>query len=685
MKVAAAAPGSAVLCRLVTSGRVGLAAVAQVRLLHRRGRAHPGRRGGGLGLEPPGCPSTWARSARPEAWGPPIAAAARVFDELRAEGPAALAARPRRRVSRPARRRRRRRLPAVGRVRRRHRPPPHPGLRADGPGPPPHAGRARPRDRRRGRLLHSRVLAVIDRGGTRWVFLDAGVFTGLVETIEEAIRCPVTTSRDRDGGPRVPCVLAGPTCDSADVLYEQAMVHHRPTSPRATGCGWSPPVPTSCYRPSGSTASRRCRPCCAPEAGRALRPPADARRYAAASLATALPWPLLLRAGLGRVGRSGRQAGGCRPDGPVRPAVLGGRQPGDRVRRDRLVLATLLLRLGLLRASPRPSPPGRCSRRCCWPGSPWRAGCRRTRRRRGRARPRRGPPRARHRRARDDRGVGLDSSGRRSAGCCSCRPRGPGCPRRPSRWRWSRSSSPRGAAAEPAARATRRGLGAVDARVGRPQPAGALALATAGLVNVVGSATALALLPLTREVWGQGDGGYGVATAWLGFGALAAPLLWWLPGSTRAGAWCCSAGRPWWPASPPADHRAAGARARRRRGGRRRELGDPDDPGRRARRAPGGRAGARRQRDGARRLVGSLLAPPLASVGGARLAFVLGAGACLAAAAAAQARRPMRASSRTWREASAGTSSGDLNTLSSYAWSPKPSNAASIASTCRRR
>ena len=68
-------------------------------------------------------------------------------------------------------------------------------------------------------------IAVIDRGGTRWVFLDAGVFTGLVETIEEAIRYPVTTSRDRDGGPRVPCVLAGPTCDSADVLYEQAMVH----------------------------------------------------------------------------------------------------------------------------------------------------------------------------------------------------------------------------------------------------------------------------------------------------------------------------------------------------------------------------------------------------------------------------------------------------------------------------
>ena len=28
-----------------------------------------------------------------------------------------------------------------------------------------------------------------------------------------------------DGGETGPCVLAGPTCDSADVLYEQRMVH----------------------------------------------------------------------------------------------------------------------------------------------------------------------------------------------------------------------------------------------------------------------------------------------------------------------------------------------------------------------------------------------------------------------------------------------------------------------------
>lgn len=71
--------------------------------------------------------------------------------------------------------------------------------------------------------LVSSVVAVLWRGDTRWVFLDAGVFTGLVETLDEAIRYRLRTSAD--GGATGPCVLAGPTCDSADVLYEQVPVH----------------------------------------------------------------------------------------------------------------------------------------------------------------------------------------------------------------------------------------------------------------------------------------------------------------------------------------------------------------------------------------------------------------------------------------------------------------------------
>jgi ornithine decarboxylase len=53
----------------------------------------------------------------------------------------------------------------------------------------------------------------------RWVYLDIGKFGGLAETMDESIRYPIRTPRD--GDILAPCVLAGPTCDSADVLYEK--------------------------------------------------------------------------------------------------------------------------------------------------------------------------------------------------------------------------------------------------------------------------------------------------------------------------------------------------------------------------------------------------------------------------------------------------------------------------------
>ena len=56
----------------------------------------------------------------------------------------------------------------------------------------------------------------------RWVYLDIGKFGGLAETMEEAIRYPIRTPRDGDDVE--PCVLAGPTCDSADVMYEKTPV-----------------------------------------------------------------------------------------------------------------------------------------------------------------------------------------------------------------------------------------------------------------------------------------------------------------------------------------------------------------------------------------------------------------------------------------------------------------------------
>ncbi|RKQ70283.1 type III PLP-dependent enzyme [Oceanibaculum indicum] len=54
----------------------------------------------------------------------------------------------------------------------------------------------------------------------RWVYLDIGKFGGLAETMDEAIKYPLTFDRELIGeGDSV--VLAGPTCDSADVLYEK--------------------------------------------------------------------------------------------------------------------------------------------------------------------------------------------------------------------------------------------------------------------------------------------------------------------------------------------------------------------------------------------------------------------------------------------------------------------------------
>lgn len=71
-------------------------------------------------------------------------------------------------------------------------------------------------------VIRSEVVLVsrkADDDPVRWVYLDIGKFGGLAETMDEAIRYPVKTPRDDDE--TTPCVLAGPTCDSADVLYEK--------------------------------------------------------------------------------------------------------------------------------------------------------------------------------------------------------------------------------------------------------------------------------------------------------------------------------------------------------------------------------------------------------------------------------------------------------------------------------
>lgn len=70
--------------------------------------------------------------------------------------------------------------------------------------------------------LHTEVVLVSRRDidSRRWVYLDCGVFGGLAETLGESIRYRLET--DHEDGPCSEVVLAGPTCDSADIIYETA-------------------------------------------------------------------------------------------------------------------------------------------------------------------------------------------------------------------------------------------------------------------------------------------------------------------------------------------------------------------------------------------------------------------------------------------------------------------------------
>ena len=62
-----------------------------------------------------------------------------------------------------------------------------------------------------------------DDDPVRWVYLNIGKFHGLAETEQEAMKYQFLTP-DTAANDTGPCILAGPTCDSADVLYEKNKV-----------------------------------------------------------------------------------------------------------------------------------------------------------------------------------------------------------------------------------------------------------------------------------------------------------------------------------------------------------------------------------------------------------------------------------------------------------------------------
>ena len=71
-------------------------------------------------------------------------------------------------------------------------------------------------------LIQSEVVLIADKGDggdKRWVYLDVGKFNGLAETMGESIRYRIQVPGR--SGPSGPVIIAGPTCDSADILYER--------------------------------------------------------------------------------------------------------------------------------------------------------------------------------------------------------------------------------------------------------------------------------------------------------------------------------------------------------------------------------------------------------------------------------------------------------------------------------
>jgi ornithine decarboxylase len=65
--------------------------------------------------------------------------------------------------------------------------------------------------------LVASVIGVAMRGDERWVYLDAGVFNAVFES-SQGFTYEVVTDRP---GPSAPCTLAGPSCDSVDVIADR--------------------------------------------------------------------------------------------------------------------------------------------------------------------------------------------------------------------------------------------------------------------------------------------------------------------------------------------------------------------------------------------------------------------------------------------------------------------------------
>jgi len=65
-----------------------------------------------------------------------------------------------------------------------------------------------------------RVVGTATRSGKRWMYWDAGMFGGVIE-VTEGLRYEILTDRT---GQCIPWAIAGPTCDSVDILMRDEML-----------------------------------------------------------------------------------------------------------------------------------------------------------------------------------------------------------------------------------------------------------------------------------------------------------------------------------------------------------------------------------------------------------------------------------------------------------------------------
>ena len=70
-------------------------------------------------------------------------------------------------------------------------------------------------------VIASEVVLISQKSASgidRWLYVDVGKFNGLIETFEESIKYPLYS--EARGEPCEDFIIAGPTCDSQDIMYE---------------------------------------------------------------------------------------------------------------------------------------------------------------------------------------------------------------------------------------------------------------------------------------------------------------------------------------------------------------------------------------------------------------------------------------------------------------------------------